>query len=76
MQSKVVLEEKLQGAQRFRNYEIQGAQHKAYMKEIRLSGHPKAKVSRLRHLGTLRAQPCLSKQKDQKPVESLQLTSD
>ena len=40
------------------NYEIQGAQHKAYMKEIRLSGRPKAKVSRLRHLGTLRAQPC------------------
>ena len=25
------------------NYEIQGAQHKAYMKEIRLSGRPKAK---------------------------------
>ena len=34
---------------------IQGAQHKAYMKEIRLSGRPKAKVSRLRHPGTLRA---------------------
>ena len=42
---------------RFLNYEIQGAQHKAYMKEIRLSGRPKAKVSRLRHPGTLRAQP-------------------
>ena len=27
------------------------------MKEIRLSGRPKAKVSRLRHPGTLRAQP-------------------
>ena len=40
------------------NYEIQGAQHKSYMKEIRLSGHPKAKVSRLRNPGTLRAQPC------------------
>ena len=39
------------------NYEIQGAQHKAYMKEIRLSGRPKAKINRLRHLGTLRAQP-------------------
>ena len=39
------------------NYEIQGAQHKAYMKEIRLSGRPKAKVSRLRHPGALRAQP-------------------
>ena len=37
------------------NYEIQGAQHKAYMKEIRLSGRPKAKVSRLRHPGALRA---------------------
>ena len=42
---------------KFSNYEIQGAQHKAYMKEIRLSGRPKAKVSRLRHPGTLRAQP-------------------
>ena len=39
------------------DYEIHGAQHKAYMKEIRLSGSPKAKVSRLRHPGTLRAQP-------------------
>ena len=39
------------------NYEIQGAQHKAYMKEIRLSGCPKAKVSCLRHPGALRAQP-------------------
>ena len=39
------------------NYEIQGAQHKAYMKETRLSGRPKANVSLLRHLGTLRAQP-------------------
>ena len=39
------------------NHEIQGAQHKAYMKEIRLSGRPKAKVSRLRHPGTLRAKP-------------------
>ena len=39
------------------NYEIQGAQHKAYMKEIRLSGRPKAKINRLRHPGTLRAQP-------------------
>ena len=29
------------------------------MKEIRLSGRPKAKVSRLRHPGTLRAQPCI-----------------
>ena len=38
-------------------YEIQGAQHKVYKKEIRLSGCPKAKVSRLRHLGALRAQP-------------------
>ena len=43
---------------KFPNCEIQGAQHKAYMKEIRLSGRPKAKVSRLRHPGTLRAQPC------------------
>ena len=43
------------------NYEIQGAQHKAYMREIRLSGHPKAKVSRLRHSGALRPQPCVSK---------------
>ena len=43
---------------KFPNYEIQGAQHKAYMKEIRLSGRPKAKVSRLRHPGILRAQPC------------------
>ena len=42
---------------KFPNYEIQGAQHKAYMKEIRLSGRPKAKVSRLRHPGILRAQP-------------------
>ena len=42
---------------KFPNYEIQGAQHKAYMKEIRLSGRPKAKISRLRHPGTLRAQP-------------------
>ena len=42
------------------NYEIHGAQHKAYMKEIRLSGRSKAKVtgSRLRHIATLRAQPC------------------
>ena len=40
------------------NYVIQGAQHKAYMKELRLSGHPKAKVSHLRHPGTLWAQPC------------------
>ena len=39
------------------NYEIQGAQNKAYMKEIRLSGHPKPKVSRLRDPGALRAQP-------------------
>ena len=39
------------------NYELQGAQHKAYMKEIRLSGRPKAKINRLRHPGTLRAQP-------------------
>ena len=39
------------------NYEIQGAQDKAHMKEIRLSGRPKAKASRLRHLGVLRAQP-------------------
>ena len=39
------------------NYEIQGAQHKAYMKEITLSGRPKAKVSCLRHPGALRAQP-------------------
>ena len=38
-------------------YEIQGAQHKAYMKEIRLSGRRKAKVSRLRHPGALGAQP-------------------
>ena len=30
---------------KFPNYEIQGAQHKAYMKEIRLSGRPKAKGS-------------------------------
>ncbi|KAL9977002.1 hypothetical protein ACROYT_G014357 [Oculina patagonica] len=29
------------------------------MKEIRLSSRPKAKVSRLRHPGTLRAQPCI-----------------
>ena len=42
---------------KFPNCEIQGAQHKAYMKEIRLSGSPKAKVSRLRDPGTLRAQP-------------------
>ena len=34
-----------------------GAQHKAYMKEIKLSGRPTAKVSRLRHPGALRAQP-------------------
>ena len=42
------------------HYEIQGAQHKAYMKEIRLhvSGRPKATVSYLRYPGTLRAQPC------------------
>ena len=41
------------------NYEIQGAQHKAYinMKEITLSGRPKAKISRLRYPGALRAQP-------------------
>ena len=32
------------------------------MKEIRLSGRPKAKVSRLRHPGTLRAQACKRKQ--------------
>ena len=42
--------------QEYPNYEIQGAQHKAYMKEIRLSGRPKAKVSHLRHPGTLRGQ--------------------
>ena len=42
------------------NYEIQGAQHKGYMKEIRLSGLPRATVSRLRHPGALRAQPCRS----------------
>ena len=46
---------------KFPNCEIQGAQHKAYMKEIRLSGRPKAKVSRLRHPGTLRAQLCYIK---------------
>ena len=40
------------------NYEIQGTQHKAYMKEIRLSSCPKAKVSHLMHPGTLGAQPC------------------
>ena len=45
------------------NHEIQGAQHKAYMKENRLSGRPKAKVSHLRHPGTLRTQPW-------KPLES------
>ncbi len=39
------------------NYDIQGAQHKACIKEIRLSGRPKTKVNRLRHPGTLRAQP-------------------
>ena len=39
------------------DYQIQGAQRKAYMKEIKLSGRPKAKVSHLRHLGALRAQP-------------------
>ena len=50
---------------KFPNYEIQGAQHKAYMKEIRLSGHPKAKVSRLRHPGTLREQPCFQSDKVQ-----------
>ena len=44
------------------NYEIQGAQHKAYMKEIRLSGRQKAKVCCLRHLGALRAQPCEEKE--------------
>ncbi len=43
------------------NYKIQGAQHKAYMKEIRLSGRPKTKVSCLRHPGTLRAQLFLHK---------------
>ena len=43
------------------NYEIQGAQRKAYMKEIRLSGRPKKTVGRLRHPGTLRAQPCSPK---------------
>ena len=46
-----------------KNYKevIQGAQHKAHIKEIRLSCCPKAKVSRLRHPSTLRAQPCLYK---------------
>ena len=44
------------------NYEIQGAQHKAYMKEIRFSGRPKEKVSRLRHPGALRAWPCFNNQ--------------
>ena len=39
------------------NYENQVTQHKAYVKKVNLSGHPKAKVSRLRHLGALRAQP-------------------
>ena len=39
------------------SYEIQVAQHKAYMKKVSLSGRPKAKVSRLRHSGALRAQP-------------------
>ena len=38
-------------------YEVQGAQHKAYVKQLSLSGRPEAKVSRLRHPGTLRAQP-------------------
>ena len=47
-------------SQKFPNYEIQSAQHKAYMKEIRLSGRPKAKVSRLRHPGTVTAQSWLS----------------
>ena len=31
------------------NYQIQGAQHKAYMKKASISGRPKAKVSCLRH---------------------------
>ena len=39
------------------NYAIQGPQHKAYIKKVSLSGRPKTKVSRLRHLGALRAQP-------------------
>ena len=39
------------------NYEIQVARYKAYMKKVILSGHPRAKVSCLRHPGALRAQP-------------------
>lgn len=39
------------------NYEIQGAQHKAYMKEIRLRGRAKTKVSRLRHWAPLKHSP-------------------
>ena len=39
------------------NYENQVAQQKAYMQKVSLSGRPKAKVSRLRHPGSLRAQP-------------------
>ena len=43
---------------KFPNCEIQDAQCGAYMKKVSLSGCPKAKVSRLRHPGALRAQPC------------------
>ena len=41
------------------NYENLVAQLKAYVRKVSLSGCPKAKVSRLRHPGALRAQPCL-----------------
>ena len=54
---KAVLQEKLTRSPEVPNYEIQGTKHKACMKKVSLSDRPKAKVSRLRHPGTLRAQP-------------------
>ena len=41
-----------------RNYEFQGTRHKNDAKKVGLFGHPKAKVSCLRHLTARRAQPC------------------
>ena len=43
------------------NYEIQGSQHKAYMKKLSFSGLPKAKVSRLRQLGALMERSCVDR---------------
>ena len=40
------------------NFEIQGTQHKAYIKKVSLSGRPEAKVSCLRHPGAFRELPC------------------